>query len=531
MSSDGPGQEGRGSVVVEKRRMHDTSPMARDSLRLLHLVLRSILATLPVLATALALGQTATSTKPSREDLTIDPETIMQPWKGDLDQMVERRIVRVLVVPSKTYYFNEGGKQRGVTYDTFQLVEKALQKQLKRDKKLRKNLNVKFFYVSVGRDEMLSALMQGKGDIAAANLTITPQRQAMVDFTLPVLTDVRELVLTGPASPAVSKVDDLAGKEVFVRKSSSYYEHLVELNKRFVAEKKPPVKLKAAPEELEDEDLIEMLNAGLVPILVVDKHIADFWKKVFPKIVVHDAIAVHTGGDIGWAVRKDNPQLKSFLNGFAVAITSGHLEKQREQILERYLKRLTHVKSAGAEAARAKFLSLVKLFRKYGDRYDVNWLLMAAQGYQESALNQQARSHRGAIGVMQIMPATGKDLKVGDITQVDANIHAGVKYMRFMIDQYFGDEPMTDVDKVLFAFAAYNAGPGRIAQLRRLAAKRGLDPNIWFHNVEYVAEEKIGAETVTYVGNIFKYYTAYSLIEDSLEERKQAVEDLKGGGK
>jgi membrane-bound lytic murein transglycosylase MltF len=474
----------------------------------------------------------AQANKPNREDLTIDPESIMQPWTGDLGQMVERRVIRVLVVPSKTFYFNDRGTQRGATYDTFQLVEKELQKQLEHEKKLkRKHLKVKFFYISVGRDEILSALMAGKGDIAAANLTITPSRQAMVDFAAPNLTDVREVVLTGPASPALSTLDDLAGKQVFVRKSSSYYESLVGLNQRFAAEKKALVKLKEAPDDLEDEDLIEMLNAGLVSILVVDKHKADFWKKVYPKITVHDTMAVATGGQVAWAIRKGSPQLKTFLDRMAVAITTGHLADERERILARYFRHLTHVKNAAADAERKKFLSLVELFRKYGDRYDVDWMLMAAQGYQESRLNQSARSPVGAIGVMQVMPATGKDLKVGDIALTEPNIHAGVKYMRFMIDRYYENEPMTKLDKVLFAFAAYNAGAGRIAQLRKEAAKRGLDPNVWFHNVEYIVEEKIGHETVTYVANIYKYFIAYHLIEESLQERKQAIEGLKGGSK
>ena len=491
-------------------------------------VLATVLLVMAYTVAAQPTAKAAKAAKPAREDVTIDPATITQPWKGDLDQMVERRIIRVLVVPNKTFYFNERGTQRGATYDTFQLIENELDKELTREKKLkRKHLKVKFFYVSVGRDELFKALTDGRGDIAAANLTVTPQRQAIVDFAAPNLTDVQEVVVTGPASPAVSSLDDLGGKQVFVRKTSSYYEHLVALNKRFAEEQKPLIKLKEAPEELEDEDLIEMLNAGLVPILVVDKRVADFWKKVFPKIVVHDTIAVNTGGEIAWAIRKDSPQLKDFLDRMATTMTSGHLLDERQAILARYFKRTAHVKSAAAEAQRRKFLALVDLFRRYGDRYDVDWLLMAAQGYQESRLNQDARSPVGAIGVMQVMPETGKDLKVGDITQLDANIHAGVKYIRLMIDHFYENEPMTNLDKVLFAFAAYNAGPGRVAQLRREAARRGFDPNIWFHNVEYIAEEKIGPETVTYVSNIFKYYIAYHLIEDELQQRQEAKGLLK----
>jgi membrane-bound lytic murein transglycosylase MltF len=335
-------------------------------------------------------------------------------------------------------------------------------------------------------------------------------------------------VLTGPQSPAVATLNDLAGKEVFVRKSSSYYESLMVLNRRFASEKKQPVILKEAPEQLEDEDLIEMLNAGLVAIIVVDKHKADFWKQVFPKIKIHDDMAVSTGGEIAWAIRKDSPELKRVLDQFVAAATLGPYANDRERILTRYLKSTKYVKNAASKEERKKFLKLIQFFQKYGDKYDVDWLLMAAQGYQESQLDQRARSPVGAIGVMQIMPATGKELDVGDITQEEPNINAGIKYMRYMIDQFFENEPMTKLDKALFAFASYNAGPGRVAQLRKAAGKRGLDPNIWFHNVEYVAAERIGQETVTYVANIYKYYIAYRLILDSQQARNAAAEKVKG---
>jgi membrane-bound lytic murein transglycosylase MltF len=151
---------------------------------------------------------------------------------------------------------------------------------------------------------------------------------------------------------------------------------------------------------------------------------------------------------------------------------------------------------------------------------------MAAQGFQESGLDQGVKSPVGAIGVMQVMPATGQELGVGDIRHLEPNIHAGAKYIRFIVDQYFKDEPMTPLDKGLFAFASYNAGPGRIRQLRREAEKRGLDPNVWFGNVEQIASERIGRETVTYVSNIYKYYVAYRLATEEGERRAAAKEHV-----
>jgi len=198
-------------------------------------------------------------------------------------------------------------------------------------------------------------------------------------------------------------------------------------------------------------------------------------------------------------------------------------------VLRRYVGSTQFVKNAASDEEVKKFQQVLELFRRYGSQYDMDYLLMAAQGYQESRLDQGAKSHVGALGVMQVMPSTGKELKVGDVSQLEPNIHAGVKYIRFMIDQHFAKEPMDQLNKGLFAFAAYNAGPARVQQLRKEAASRGLNPNIWFNNVEVVAADRIGAETVTYVSNIFKYYIAYKLLTEQAEERRKAREALKKG--
>ncbi|MDM0036993.1 lytic transglycosylase F [Variovorax sp. J22P271] len=482
-----------------------------------------------LLCGGLAFAQEPGSKKEPGKTLTIDL-THAKPWTGDLDGMIERRVIRVLTVNSKTFFFVDKGVNRGIVVDHFRLLEDELNKRLAAEGKLKnKNLKVRVVFIPMGHDQLLTGLAAGKGDIAAANLTITPERQKLVDFSSAGMSNVSEVVVTGPASPKIADLDNLAGKDVFVRKSSSYYESLLALNKRFAAEKKAPVNLKEAPETLEDEDLLEMLNAGLVPIVVVDKYIAEFWKQIFPKVTVHDNVAVRTGGEIAWAIRKDSPQLKALVDDFANRNKLG--TSMGNQLLTRYLKNVKYVKDAASEEERKKFQALVDYFRKFGDQYNVDWVLMGAQGYQESQLNQNAKSKVGAIGVMQLMPATGKDMKVGDITQTEANIHAGVKYMRWMIDQYYEKEPMTPLDKALFAFASYNAGAGRISSMRKEAAKRGLDPNVWFQNVEYVVAEKIGQETITYVNNIYKYYVGYRLMQENRVAAKEAVEKVKGGTK
>ena len=264
-----------------------------------------------------------------------------------------------------------------------------------------------------------------------------------------------------------------------------------------------------------------MVNAGLVPITIVDDYLADFWSKVFTDLTVHGDVTVRSGGVLAVAFRKENPKLRDKVNAWLARHGKG--DGFRNVVERRYLQNVKYAKNAAAEAERKKFAAVIELFKKYGKQYDVDYLLMAAQGYQESTLDQNVKSPVGAIGVMQIMPPTGKELNVGDIAEIDANIHAGVKYMRFMVDRYYQDEPMDNLNKALMTFASYNAGPGRLRQLRREAKERGLNPNVWFGNVERVASERIGRETVTYVSNIFKYYVSYRLLADQQARRDAAV--------
>ncbi len=450
----------------------------------------------------------------------VSPDLVEKPWKGDLDGMIRRRMIRVLVSYSKTHYFIDRGTQRGIVYDAFKLFEEDLNKTLKKG-----TVKVHVIFLPVARDEFIPRLLDGRGDIAASNFTITPERLGQVDFTEPTTRNVSEIVVTGPTAPPIATIEDLSGKEVYVRRTSSFYGGLEELNARLAKAGKPPVKVRLAPETLEAEDILEMVSAGLVPMTISQDNIATFWKQVFPKITLHPDLALRSGTDIGWMFRKHSPELKSALDRFLARYPAG--SSGRNQVLQKYLKNAKYARSATSGEDAERLQNVIELFRKYGDQYQLDYLLMAAQGYQESRLDQNVKSPVGAIGVMQVMPPTGREMGVGDITQMEPNIHAGVKYVRFMMTKYYGDDPMDPLNKGLFTFAAYNAGPGRIAQMRKLARERGLNPNVWFNNVELLVAEKIGRETVTYVSNIYKYYLAYQMVMEQAEERRKAMESVK----
>jgi len=446
---------------------------------------------------------------------------LIKTWAGDYEGMLERRQVRVLVVPNKMFYFIDKGQPRGVHVDLFREFEKFINGKVKTGAR-----TIRIIFVPVSRDQILTALVEGRGDIAAANLTITKERQKEVDFGDPMGTGVKEILVTGPSAPAVKSLDDLSGQELYLRPSSSYYEHVDRINAAFQKQGKPPIKIVPASDYLEDADLLEMVNADLIPMVIVDDHKTRFWGEIFEKITLHPDIAVHEGGDIAWAFRKNSPKLAAVVNEFVKGHKKGTL--LGNMLFKRYLKENKWARNALSPAELAKFQAVVDLFKQYADRYDFDYLMTGALAYQESQLDNSKRSQVGAVGIMQILPTTAADKNIGipDVAKLENNIHAGHKYLRFLQDRYFDDPAIATLDRYLFTFAAYNAGPARVSTLRREAGKRGLDPNVWFQNVEVIAAEKIGRETVQYVSNIYKYYISYKFAREQNEARKKAAEDF-----
>ena len=446
--------------------------------------------------------------------VSLDHE--LEPWLGDFDGMLERRVIRALVPYSRTLYFNDKGQQRGLVADSLKDFELYLNKKLKL-----RNRPITIVALPTTRDELLTGLRDGAGDIALGNLTITDERRKRVDFSVPVRTAVVEIVVTGPASPPLASLEDLAGQEVHVRRSSSYYESLSRLNIKLRGLGKPPIKLTPVPEALEDEDMMDMLGVGLLKIVVVDDWKAQLWAGVLPKIKPHPELALSAPSDIAWAMRKDSPKLAAMVNDFIGRYPGAFAA--RYKLYPQYIRQM---RNSTADADWQRFEKTVALFRKYGQRYSFDYLMVAALGYQESRLDQNARSHVGAIGIMQLMPDTGRSLRVGDISKAEPNVHGGFKYLRQIYDSHLDATGVDEQNRTLFAVASYNAGSGRIAKLRAEAAQKNLDPNVWFNNVELVAARRVGQETVVYVRNIYKYYVAYKLQLETLEARRAAAAKL-----
>jgi len=444
------------------------------------------------------------------------PGTLLLPLQfarhtGDLDEMRKQRRIRALITINPLSFFYVQGKPAGITFEAMQEFERFINKKYNTGA-----LKVRVIFIPVRPDQLEAALTQGMGDMIAQGVIITPAREERVAFTVPIFRNVTQIVVTGKDVPLGTSFDDLAGKPIYANPVTVAYDNLNRISEERQKAGKPPLTLRAADKGLTEDDLIEMVNAGLIPATVAINRRSKLWAEVLPNIQQHPNMVVVSGANNAWVIRKSSPELKKVLDEF--------LETHREgtsfgnTLLRRYLQNTKWVKNSINKEEMKKFVAYADFFKKYSDQHNFDYLMIAAQGYQESMLDQSKRSPAGAVGIMQVIPkyAAAQPINVKDVGTADKNIEAGVKMLRNITDAYFNDPAINQVDKTLFTFASYNAGPSRIAGLRKKAAKDGLDPNKWFGNVELEAAKDIGQETVTYVDNIYKYYVAYKL---TLQER------------
>ena len=436
---------------------------------------------------------------------------------GDLDEMVKQRNIRALVILNPIGFFYDKGQPRGVMYEALEEFQKFANQKLNTGK-----LNVKVTFLPMRLDQIEAALTEGGGDMIAAGIVVTPEREKRVAFSTPIQTDVTQIIVTRTSQDQLSTLADLSGKEVYANPLTTYYQNLQKANEQLQNSGKAPMILKAADKNLMDDDLVQMVNAGLIPATVTTKQRADLWSQVLDHIQPHPDLVIASGAQLAWVVRKNNPQFKQMVDEFVQSHAVG--TSFGSTLLRRYLQNIKWVSNSTSAEEMRKFQANLELFQKYAGEYNFDYLMVAAQGYQESLLDQNKKNPSGAVGIMQVIPknAAASPINIANVSTADGNIHAGVKMLRNIEDTYFNDPKIDSVNKTLFVFASYNAGPNRIVRLRKEASDMGLDPNVWFGNVELVAAKDIGQETITYVSNIYKYYVAYKLAVQQRELREKA---------
>jgi len=470
----------------------------------------------------------------SLDEQTVEVQFALGEWHGDLDGIVSERarLLRLLTVFEPMYYMIDGRKQAGVTFEAAREFETFLNKRLGRTRAADR---IRVILVPVRRDELIPFVRDGRGDIAAANLTITEDRLANVTFSDPIVSDAYEVVVTGPSADPVNSLDELSGRPVFVRRSSSYFESLQRLNRDLEARDLPPASIVEVNEILDDGAILKLVYEGRLPTTVVDSHIAEFWVEVFSDLVWNDEVRPRVNAQIAWAVQKDAPQLLAQINAFVKTHKKGTLAGN--VLINRYMKSTDWLESNEDQVVNQRLDSLKNLFQEKAAVYDLDWRRLTAQAFQESGLDQSRRSLRGAVGLMQLMPATAREMGFDDISTADANVEAGAKYMRHVIDTYFSDiEQNSAVDPEIareeayaIALAAYNAGPTRISRLRRTAESRGIDTKIWFDEMEPIVAREVGSEPVKYVQNVMEYSIQLQLQQQLREERRRVEEPGQGG--
>ena len=430
-------------------------------------------------------------------------------YTDDLPGLMQKKFIRVLTTLNRTNFFVSDGHLVGYEYSLLKGYEDFLNRSADKG-----DLKVVLEFIPVARDELIPKLIRGYGDIAAAGLTITEDRKKQVAFTDPYLKNINEVVVTSRQGVELDTLSDLSGRKVYVRKSSSYFESLERLNLSFEKKGIKPVKIKLLSEDLETESILEMVNSGALKITVSDSHIAEAWSGVLNNIEIHESLILRNGSEIAWMVRKENPALKKSLNRFLKTHKKGTM--LGNIYFSRYFEQAEKLEDPTNPENWQKLQQYKSIIQKYAGQYDFDWLLILAVAFQESGLDQSKKSDAGAVGLMQVLPSTANDKKIGipGIHNVENNVHAGVKYLAFLRDHYYSKEDMRPQDRVRMTLAAYNAGPAKIRKVRNLAGKMGLNKNRWFRNTEIAALRVIGQETVRYVSNINKYYVLYQAIVD-----------------
>jgi membrane-bound lytic murein transglycosylase MltF len=436
---------------------------------------------------------------------------------GDWDELRKSGVLRLLVLYNKTGFFYDKGRPRGVIPDIADELEVYLNKKLKTGAK-----KFKVVFIPVTPARLEKDLNEGFGDIIASPISVTPEREKRFDFSIPIISGLKLVVVSGKDAPQVSNLDDLSGKEIYVNRVSVAYDRLREQNQKFKQAGKPEIVVKESDPNLTEEDLLEMTNAGVIPATVAFDYRADLWSAVLPNIVIDHNFALMNVDSVAWAMRKNSPQLKALMNDFLKTHRQGTVFGR--VMFNKYLANKKFIKNATSQAEIRKFKLYVEYFKKYGTKYNFDYLMLAAQGYQESMLQQDRVSPRGAVGIMQVLPqyAAASPINIPNVRNAESNIHAGAKMLAMITKTYFNDPAIGPVDKTLFTFASYNAGPNRIVRLRKQAAKQGLDPNKWFGNVELMVAKDIGQETVQYVANVYKYYVAYKMAIAQQQVREAA---------
>ena len=422
--------------------------------------------------------------------------------KRNLAQIKKSKTLRVITQNNPASYFIWRGELMGFEYDLAKLFAKRL--------------GVKLEVIVPPNDEaLLDWLAAGYGDVVAASYTITDERKAKGFKFSRYYNEVEEVVIAASAQPKVNSLPDLADREFVVKENSSYWQKLKSLQNQGGA-----FNLTPAPAWMGSMDIIDAIARDEFDLTLVDSHIAAIENTYRDDIAINFALSEKVRH--GWVVRKENAALLAEINGF--------FNKQYRGLLfniayNKYFRDEKKIQSIQAEkVSLSEGLSPYdEIVKQNAELYGFDWRLITSQMYQESQFNPNAKSFAGALGLLQVMPRTARELgyQPKELVKPKVGIEAGVKYLAWSMERF--EETLSLQNRIWFALAAYNAGFGHVQDARRIARQQGWNPDIWFEHVEkamlllsrpqYAKQSRFGycrgSEPVAYVREIHNLYQAY----------------------
>ena len=422
-----------------------------------------------------------------------------QTFTDDLPGLKERRRLRMITRNNAMTYFIYRGQQIGFEYE---LIKRFASQH---------NLGLEIV-IPNSHAELLSYLNEGKGDVVASAMTITEERHEQAAFTLP-YNEVSELVVVHADDDSIASLQDLARRTIHVRASSSFYTTLMALRDSIKG-----LEIAIVPDNVETEDILAGVEEGIYDLTMCDSHLLDIERAYGRRLKA--ALSIKPTA-LGWAVRKDNSELLAALNEYIKEEKGGLFFNMMKKRYFKSTRAVARAKDSMRVGLSGQLSPYDELIKKYASQYGQDWRLITAQMYQESKFDPEAVSWVGAQGLMQVMPSTGEQLGFTNLQEPQEGIHAGVKYMRQLINRFDHKLPMEE--RIRFALASYNVGYGHLLDARRLAREMGWDPNRWFGNVEkamrllsqpdYYERARYGfcrgGQPVHYVKNIQNFYDAY----------------------
>lgn len=409
--------------------------------------------------------------------------------------------LRVLVNQSRHSSGTVKGQSIGVEYPRLRAFEQYLNRTAKGGRALKLRL------IPRAKDQLLAALQRGEGDLVAPGELLDKPRGSAIRASAALRSNVPLILVTRQGSRRYQNLEQMPGRSLALAAGSVAGEALRPINQRLMQNQRSPIVVEWVDPSLAVEDVLEMVQAGIFSMTVVEQPIAERWAKVMPKLRLERQLVLASEGDMRWFVHRGAPMLGASVDRF---LKSYQQPADQDAAFQRVYRRLYRVHYPLGRAERQRLEKVRPVLQRHAAQQGFDWLLLAAVAFKESTLNPAARGAGGATGLMQITPAAARSVGVGNIAALDNNVLAASKYLALIRRNFFNSPQLHERERQAFILAAYNMGPQRVQSLRAEARRRGLNPNQWFFQVERVAMEQLGMGVVSYVSSVNKYHLAYA---------------------